>query len=41
VWFLTIVFVLGAGIGPAHAQTLLKVLDWNTHHGVGTDGIGL
>jgi endonuclease/exonuclease/phosphatase family metal-dependent hydrolase len=23
----------------AHAQTALKVLDWNTHHGVGTDGV--
>ena len=25
----------------AHAQTgkTLKVLDWNTHHGVGTDGV--
>jgi endonuclease/exonuclease/phosphatase family metal-dependent hydrolase len=23
----------------AHAQTALKVFDWNTHHGVGTDGV--
>jgi endonuclease/exonuclease/phosphatase family metal-dependent hydrolase len=23
----------------AHAQTALKVLDWNTHHGVGSDGV--
>ena len=36
---LTLVFFSALiGSDPAHAQTQLKVLDWNTHHGVGTDG---
>ncbi len=37
---LTLVFFSALiGSDPAHAQTQLKVLDWNTHHGVGTDGV--
>ena len=37
---LTLVFFSALiGSDPAHAETLLKVLDWNTHHGEGTDGV--